>query len=208
MTASRLQRFCRTLNTLLLPAPFCWIGPWVQTARPVSRHCARTFPFHKTTGKSPEPRAAGPREVPSAFVFDQRHENVGQGRVRADAPSGRYAVRDGMDRGSAARIGGMDRQTLRDWVHRFNAPGPEGLIDQGGRDHHGQRIAVRQDRRHGGQKPFGPKEVETMSQTVSPSTSRSMAWRGSTANPGSADGCLERSEVRLNSEGILESGVF
>jgi transposase len=40
------------------------------------------------------------------------------------------AVRDGMDRGSAARIGGMDRQTLRDWVHRFNAGGPEGLIDK------------------------------------------------------------------------------
>ena len=39
------------------------------------------------------------------------------------------AVRDGMDRGPAARIGGMDRQTLRDWVHRFNASGPEGLID-------------------------------------------------------------------------------
>ena len=28
------------------------------------------------------------------------------------------AVRDGMDRGAAAKIGGMDRQTLRDWVHR------------------------------------------------------------------------------------------
>ena len=39
------------------------------------------------------------------------------------------AVRDGMDRRSAAKIGGMDRQTLRDWVHRFNASGPEGLID-------------------------------------------------------------------------------
>ncbi|HEX3523367.1 MAG TPA: IS630 family transposase, partial [Stellaceae bacterium] len=39
------------------------------------------------------------------------------------------AVRDGMDRGSAAKIGGMDRQTLRDWVHRFNASGAEGLID-------------------------------------------------------------------------------
>ena len=39
------------------------------------------------------------------------------------------AVRDGMDRGAAARIGGMDRQTLRDWVHRFNADGPEGLLD-------------------------------------------------------------------------------
>jgi len=23
----------------------------------------------------------------------------------------------------------MDRQTLRDWVHRFNASGPEGLLD-------------------------------------------------------------------------------
>ena len=40
------------------------------------------------------------------------------------------AVRDGMDRGSAAKIGGMDRQTLRDWVHRFNASGPDGLIIQ------------------------------------------------------------------------------
>ena len=35
------------------------------------------------------------------------------------------AVRDGMDRGAAARIGGMDRQTLRDW----NAAGPEGFFD-------------------------------------------------------------------------------
>ena len=40
------------------------------------------------------------------------------------------AVLDGMSRGDAARIGGMDRQTLRDWVHRFNAHGPEGLKDR------------------------------------------------------------------------------
>ena len=39
------------------------------------------------------------------------------------------AVRDGMRRESAARIGGMDRQTLRDWVHRFNDHGPDGLRD-------------------------------------------------------------------------------
>ena len=39
------------------------------------------------------------------------------------------AVRDGKDRAEAAQIGGMDRQTLRDWVHRFNASGPEGLLD-------------------------------------------------------------------------------
>lgn len=39
------------------------------------------------------------------------------------------AVVDGMRRTEAARIGGMDRQTLRDWVHRFNEHGPEGLLD-------------------------------------------------------------------------------
>ena len=39
------------------------------------------------------------------------------------------AVLDGMDRTDAARIGGMDRQTLRDWVHRFNQAGPDGLKD-------------------------------------------------------------------------------
>ena len=39
------------------------------------------------------------------------------------------AVLDGMSRSEAARIGGMDRQTLRDWVHRFNESGPDGLKD-------------------------------------------------------------------------------
>ena len=39
------------------------------------------------------------------------------------------AVADGMNRTDAARIGGMDRQTLRDWVHRFNEAGPDGLKD-------------------------------------------------------------------------------
>jgi hypothetical protein len=33
------------------------------------------------------------------------------------------AVRDGMDRAAVAKIGSMDRQRLRDWVHRFNASG-------------------------------------------------------------------------------------
>ncbi len=40
------------------------------------------------------------------------------------------AVLDGHRRAAAAKIGGMDRQTLRDWVHRFNAEGPEGLLDR------------------------------------------------------------------------------
>ena len=37
---------------------------------------------------------------------------------------------DGMSRGAAARAAGMDRQTLRDWVHRYNAEGVEGLRDR------------------------------------------------------------------------------
>jgi transposase len=39
------------------------------------------------------------------------------------------AVLDGMSRKAAAAIGAMDRQTLRDWAHRFNDKGPEGLIN-------------------------------------------------------------------------------
>ena len=42
------------------------------------------------------------------------------------------AVYDGMTRAEAAKIGGMDRQTLRDWVHRFNEDGPEGLSNRKG----------------------------------------------------------------------------
>jgi transposase len=36
----------------------------------------------------------------------------------------------GMSREQAARQAGMDRQTLRDWVIRFNAEGVEGLRDR------------------------------------------------------------------------------
>ncbi len=39
------------------------------------------------------------------------------------------AVLDGASREDAAKLGGMDRQTLRDWVIRFNKQGPDGLIN-------------------------------------------------------------------------------
>jgi transposase len=39
------------------------------------------------------------------------------------------AVLDGASREDAAKMGGMDRQTLRDWVIRFNKQGPDGLIN-------------------------------------------------------------------------------
>ena len=37
---------------------------------------------------------------------------------------------DGMSRAAAAEQAGMDRQTLRDWVVRFNQAGVEGLCDR------------------------------------------------------------------------------
>jgi len=38
-------------------------------------------------------------------------------------------VLDGKDRKTAAESCGMDRQTLRDWVHRYNATGIDGLLN-------------------------------------------------------------------------------
>ena len=40
------------------------------------------------------------------------------------------AVLDGSWREEAAKIGGMDRQTLRDWVIRFNEEGPDSLVNK------------------------------------------------------------------------------
>ncbi len=39
-------------------------------------------------------------------------------------------VLDGRSRTEAAESCGMDRQTLRDWVHRYNAEGLAGLVDR------------------------------------------------------------------------------
>ena len=55
-----------------------------------------------------------------------RVKNAGQARrLLAIA-----AVLDGASREEAAKVGGMDRQTLRDWVIRFNQQGPDGLINK------------------------------------------------------------------------------
>ncbi len=39
------------------------------------------------------------------------------------------AIYDGATRTEAAKIGGVGLQIIRDWVLRFNARGPEGLLD-------------------------------------------------------------------------------
>ena len=56
-------------------------------------------------------------------------------RKTKDAPQARRllalaAIYDGASRAEAAQIGGVTRQIVRDWVVRFNALGPEGLIDR------------------------------------------------------------------------------
>jgi len=57
--------------------------------------------------------------------FAKRAKNAAQARrLLAIA-----AVLDGALREDAAKLGGMDRQTLRDWVIRFNEQGPDGLVN-------------------------------------------------------------------------------
>src|SRR5512135_3832230 len=40
------------------------------------------------------------------------------------------AIYDGATRSEAAKIGGVTLQIVRDWVLKFNAHGPDGLIDR------------------------------------------------------------------------------
>jgi len=56
-------------------------------------------------------------------------------RKSKDGPQARRllalaAIYEGASRTEAARIGGVTLQIVRDWVVKFNADGPEGLIDR------------------------------------------------------------------------------
>lgn len=70
-------------------------------------------------------------------------------RRTRDAAQGRRllalaVIYDGGSRSDAARIGGVTLQIVRDWVVRFNASGPDGLID---RWHSGPRRKLDGDQR-------------------------------------------------------------
>ena len=54
-------------------------------------------------------------------------------------------VLDGHTRMQAAQACGMDRQTLRDWVHRFNAAGLAGLSDRQGQTGPKRRLSPEQE---------------------------------------------------------------
>lgn len=53
-------------------------------------------------------------------------------------------VMEGRSRSDAAQSCAMDRQTLRDWVHRYNADGPGGLSDQPRRNGPKPRLSAEQ----------------------------------------------------------------
>ncbi len=59
----------------------------------------------------------------------------GLARRTKDAPQARRllalaSIYEGASRAEAAQMGGVTRQIVRDWVVKFNALGPEGLLDR------------------------------------------------------------------------------
>jgi transposase len=67
------------------------------------------------------------------------HDSAGRRRLAAGSRDSDAARRmlalalvlEDASRTDAARLCGMDRQTLRDWVHRYNAEGIADLSDRG-----------------------------------------------------------------------------
>jgi transposase len=72
--------------------------------------------------------------IPLRVDFDARLTRAAAKRSK-NAPQARRllalaAIYDGAARSEAAKIGGVTLQIVRDWVVKFNAHGPEGLIDR------------------------------------------------------------------------------
>ena len=71
--------------------------------------------------------------IPCAWT-SMRRELRGLAKKTKDGPQARRllalaAIYDGATRTEAAKIGGVGLQIIRDWVLRFNAHGPDGLIN-------------------------------------------------------------------------------
>ena len=76
--------------------------------------------------------------MPAAIRITRDEHTAGQLRLAASRCKNGAASRrmlalalilDGQSRAAAAQATGMDRQTLRDWVHRYNERGVDGLVD-------------------------------------------------------------------------------
>ena len=66
--------------------------------------------------------------------FDARSTRAAAKKAKDAAQARRLlalaAIYDGASREKAAEVGGVTRQIVRDWVVKFNAHGPDGLIDR------------------------------------------------------------------------------
>ena len=76
----------------------------------------------------------GSSSIPLRTDFDARMARAAARRSK-DGPQARRllalaAIYEGASRSEAAKIGGVTLQLVRDWVMKFNADGPEGLIDR------------------------------------------------------------------------------
>src|SRR3954447_3315811 len=103
---------------------------WISS-RPFVLQCINNGPGFRTD-HSVHDKAEPLLELPDRCFGLWAKAPVDPARIKANQSRrllSLAAVVDGMNRTEAARIGGMDRQTLRDWVHRFNAHGPNGLLD-------------------------------------------------------------------------------
>src|ERR1700735_2531518 len=73
--------------------------------------------------------------IPVALRGDFKASQLrGLAKKTKDGPQARRllalaAIYDGATRTEAAKIGGVGLQIVRDWVMRFNAHGPDGLLD-------------------------------------------------------------------------------
>ena len=72
--------------------------------------------------------------IPLRTDFDARMVRAAARRSK-DGPQARRllalaAIYEGASRTEAAKVGGVTLQIVRDWVMKFNAQGPEGLIDR------------------------------------------------------------------------------
>lgn len=75
-----------------------------------------------------------PMSLPLRVDFDAVQSRAAAKKTK-DGPQARRllalaAIYDGASRTEAALIGGVTLQIVRDWVLKFNADGPEGLLDR------------------------------------------------------------------------------
>src|SRR3954469_4032069 len=113
----------------------CWREVSYQRSELLTRRRARSLAAPEAVD-----RRCG-RSAEGAMTVAITRKEPGAGELRREARRCRDAraarrmlalalVLEGSSREEAARAAGMDRQTLRDWVHRYNAEGLAGLRDR------------------------------------------------------------------------------